>query len=1099
MTWPKRFAKVGALQAEVKERARTVAGRNKPPFFTEWDYLVITASSEKQAEAYRSMIDVRKSLGLFNRVKNVLVVADPDGRRVGSGGSTIHCLLHILKLELMAKRNIRGRLDRKTWAEVLNQLRVLVAHAGGDSRRLPPYGPCGKIFAPVPGGPCGALGTTLFDRLIPAYLKLPRPSIGRGQVVVASGDVFLDFDAEEVVFAENGITGVGAFVNPNVAKNHGVYCRQEDGIVRMFLQKPSVARQVELGAVNPYGQSVLDIGILNFDAAAAVRLIELCGIRTGREDKPELAWKGPLVEVIERKGLDIYREICCALGKDVRNSDYLNEVKGAGSGIDDLALRSIYHGLRAIPFHVHVVPRLRFFHFGTLQDLIKSGMTLINAEIRDTGKDKIVVVNSRVCGQGSISGKNAWVEGCRIEAPLALAGDNVVVGLDIATPFALPRGGCLDVIKGEGRDGRQGWYLRAYSMDDKFHVGPEKGARLCGLPVLKWLEAIGASPTDVWGARLLAEERTVWNGRFFPIIRENCAHQKWIWLLDPGNARACQKEDWLTTDRYSLEEIALRADLDYFHSRRTKIRGDILKESLSRAFSLECELSAAEIAFLIQNEGKDGRKDWILALVRQAIRSYGTARTHHGLGSLEFSRILHTLGSVLLRIASGGDSGKNCSARVVAEVLEAGLAATEKIRVNEMGLPIAGRTIKAWAGKLKEEAFQHVGRTIVYRRGGIPAPPRAVLRSDEIVWGRAPARLDLGGGWTDTPPYSLERGGSVINAAVNLNGQAPIQAYARVIEKREIRINSIDHSTREVVRSLEELLDYRKPGSQFALAKAALALAGFAPEAARWPAGARTLEGMLRYFGGGIELTTLAAIPSGSGLGTSSIMGAVLLSTICKVVGRPLTRRDLFYAVLKLEQELTTGGGWQDQIGGAVEGVKMITAEKGLVPDPRIHFVPADLLDPVANGGRTLLYYTGLRRLAKNILHDVVGRYLDRERGAMETLRRLHAFPPLMAEAMSTRDAEQFGGLIDIAWKLNVDLDPNHTNPIIEELRARIRPHILGAKLLGAGGGGFLLIICKSPTDAAALKRKLQKKPPNDKARFFDYSISKNGLSVTVC
>jgi fucokinase len=261
----------------------------------------------------------------------------------------------------------------------------------------------------------------------------------------------------------------------------------------------------------------------------------------------------------------------------------------------------------------------------------------------------------------------------------------------------------------------------------------------------------------------------------------------------------------------------------------------------------------------------------------------------------------------------------------------------------------------------------------------------------------------------------------------------------------------------------------------------------------------RTLDEMLRFFGGGIELTTLAAIPSGSGLGTSSIMGAVLMSIIGRVVGRPLAPRELFHAVLKLEQEMTTGGGWQDQIGGAVEGVKMISAEKGLVPDPRIHFVPADVLDPASNGGRTLLYYTGLRRLAKNILHEVVGRYLDRDRGAMETLRRLHAFPPLMAEAMAMRDMDRFGALIDVAWRLNVDLDPDHTTPVIEELRGQIEPHVLGAKLLGAGGGGFLLMVCKSPEDAAAVKRMLEKKPPNDNARFFDYSISREGLVVTVC
>jgi len=1070
------------------------------PVFLEWDYLIITASNDEQAGAYRSLIDLRKSLGLINGVKRVLVVADPGGRRVGSGGSTVHCLLHILNLELGARRGGKARLDPKNWTETLDGLRVLIVHAGGDSRRLPPYGPCGKIFVPVPGESGGALGTTLFDRLIPAYLELPSPASGGGQVVVASGDVLLNFDAADIVFAEHGITGVGALVSPEVAKNHGVYCRSEDGSVRMFLQKPSIAKQVEMGAVSSHGQAVLDIGILNFDPMAAVRLLELCDAGEERKIRRELVWRGPLAESIETTGLDIYREICCALGKDTRYLGYVDEVRGAGSGVDDGALRSIYRGLRSIPFHVHVVPRLRFLHFGTLQDLIESGRSLISSDMGDSEKGTSVVVNSRVSGQGIILGKNAWVEGCRVEAPVTLAGENVIVGVDVAAPLALPRGGCLDVIEGKGRDGRPGWFVRAYSTDDAFHLGADKGARLCGLPVVEWLGAMGASPADVWEAERPAGERTVWNGRLFLFIREKDEYRDWLWMLEPRKATGHQKEAWLAADRYSLEEIAMRADLASFHSRRLKIRGELVRETLSQIFSPEGELSAAEISFLVQSTDKDERAQWVIALVREAIRSYEAARTHQGLGSLELSRILHTLGSVLLKIASGGDKGKSGGARDIAGALRAGLMAAEKKSLCEMGLPIEGAAkLKSWAGEMREAAFRHLSRTIVYRSGGVPAPPKNVLRSDEIVWGRAPARLDLGGGWTDTPPYSLERGGCVINAAVNLNGQAPIQAYARVIEKREIRINSIDHSTRVVVKNLEELLDYRKPGSQFALAKAALALAGFAPEAAGWPAGARTLDGMLRYFGGGIELTTLAAIPSGSGLGTSSIMGAVLISIISRVVGRPLAVRELFHSVLKLEQELTTGGGWQDQIGGAVEGVKMITAEKGLVPDPRIHFVPADLLDPAANGGRTLLYYTGLRRLAKNILHEVVGLYLDRDRGAMETLRRLHAFPPLMAEAMGMRDIERFGELIDVAWKLNVDLDPDHTTPIIEELRAQIRPHVLGAKLLGAGGGGFLLMVCKSPEDAAAVRRMLEKRPPNDKARFFDYSISCVGLVVTVC
>ncbi|MBN2206360.1 MAG: hypothetical protein JW742_03060, partial [Candidatus Aminicenantes bacterium] len=430
----------------------------------------------------------------------------------------------------------------------------------------------------------------------------------------------------------------------------------------------------------------------------------------------------------------------------------------------------------------------------------------------------------------------------------------------------------------------------------------------------------------------------------------------------------------------------------------------------------------------------------------------------------------------------------------------AGLTDAERAWCEERGLPLDGRTgPDAWAAAARDAAFKNMSRVIVLSRGARQAPPRKAVRSDEIVWGRAPARLDLCGGWSDTPPYALENGGSVLNAAVALNGQPPIHAYARVIPEPEIRLGSIDHGQRVVLRGLDELLDYKKPESAFGLAKAALALSGFSPEAADWPQGTSDLAGMLRVFGGGIEITTLAAIPSGSGLGTSSIMGAVLIAVLRRLMGRELDRRELFHEVLRLEQELTTGGGWQDQVGGAVGGVKMITTAPGMVPDPRVHFVPADVLDPVLNGGRTLLYYTGLRRLAKNILHDVVGRYLDRDRAAVATLRAIHAFPPRMAEALAAKDIARFGGLVEAAWKLKKELDPDSTNAVIESILDRARPRLVGATLLGAGGGGFLLFVAGSAADAAAIRAGLESAPPNDRARFFDFRVNEDGMVVTAC
>jgi galactokinase/mevalonate kinase-like predicted kinase len=320
----------------------------------------------------------------------------------------------------------------------------------------------------------------------------------------------------------------------------------------------------------------------------------------------------------------------------------------------------------------------------------------------------------------------------------------------------------------------------------------------------------------------------------------------------------------------------------------------------------------------------------------------------------------------------------------------------------------------------------------------------------------------------------------------------------KVIEEPVIRISSIDLGTRIEITSLEELLDYRKATSEYALAKAALASSGFSPETAVWDKGT-TLRQMLEEFGGGIELTTLAAIPKGSGLGTSSIMGAVILSVIQRALGRTLTHKELFHSVLCLEQSLTTGGGWQDQIGGAVGGAKIVTAEPGLVPDARIHFLRSDVLDPRTNNDQTLLYYTGITRLAKNILGQVVGRYLDRDRKTLFTLRQIHSLAPKVAEAMSRKDIRAFGELVYASWKLNKQLDPNSTNEEVERLFSRIQPYIFGAKLLGAGGGGFLLMVCKSAEDAGKVRIMLDTEPPNERARFFNYDVNPEGLVVTVC
>ncbi len=1047
-----------------------------------WDYLIVTASNDQQAGAYRRQLDVRQSLGLLAGVKEFLVVPDPGGKRIGSGGSTVACLMEILSR--------CGATDPSQWLGALAGLRVLIVHAGGDSRRLPVYGPCGKLFVPVPGDSDSALAATLFDRQLPTYLALPTMPHGAGQIVITAGDVLLMFQPSDVSFAATGMTGLGSFAAPAQASGHGVFCPTADGEVRLFIQKPSPQQQVDLGAVNRYGQTVLDIGVMNFDAATAVSLLELCGAAAGDDGK--LGWTGDIGDAIEETGMDFYREVCCAMGAEASAHHLATWARASGSKWSDALLAKTHKALADVPFALQLLVQCEFLHFGTTGQIITSGLDLLRHDRGISQVKSCLDVNNNIGEGGKLIGADAWVEGCRADAPITLGGRNVLVGVDVEDPLDLPDGACLDVTPGLSRKGEPAWFVRCHGVADTFKHTAEAGGTLCNVPLDDWLAAVGAKPDDVWPANTPPAERTLWNARVFPAEGKADGYRRWLWAFDPSAATDDQRSAWLAAERYSAADIVKLADQAAFHDRRSAIRSGKVRQSLRRVFRLESEFSAADLTHTLTRANSPAQRT--AELLAEAQWHYGSEDSAARLDSLTFSRVMHTLASAVANLTGDTD----VPLTTVLPDLDKALPDAQQKWLATMGLDVTPTTsAMQWSRALKAVAFGQLGRAIIASGSKVP-PPVCALRSDEIVWGRAPARLDIGGGWSDTPPYTLEYGGCVINAAVDLNGQPPIHVYARLVDEPVIRIGSIDLGSRIEIDNMESLLDYRIATGQFALAKAALAISGFSPESADWPKNV-TLAQMLGQFGGGIELTTLAAIPKGSGLGTSSIVGAVLLATIHRMMGRTLTSHELFHGVLRLEQSLTTGGGWQDQVGGVIDGVKVATTEPGLVPDASIHYVPDDVLDPRANGGATLLYYTGITRLAKNILQQVVGRYLDRDRTAMATQRQIHALPPRVAEAMARKDLTAFGKLIDVAWRLNKQLDPNSTTPQIEEMLDRLRPHINGAKLLGAGGGGFLLMICKSPADAQAVRDLLQADPPNERARFFDFNISREGLVVTVC
>lgn len=374
--------------------------------------------------------------------------------------------------------------------------------------------------------------------------------------------------------------------------------------------------------------------------------------------------------------------------------------------------------------------------------------------------------------------------------------------------------------------------------------------------------------------------------------------------------------------------------------------------------------------------------------------------------------------------------------------------------------------------------------------------PRRAVCSDQIVWSRSPVRIDIAGGWTDTPPFCLMEGGNVINLAIELNGQPPLQAYVRPCTTPHIVCRSIDLGASETIETYEQLRDFNKVGSPFSIPKAALALAGFHPQFCTEHFA--SLRDQLLQMGGGLEITLFSAIPAGSGLGTSSILASTVLGAVSDFCALAWDKTEICKRTLVLEQLLTTGGGWQDQYGGVIGGVKLLQSGKELTQEPFIRRLPSDLFTDPQYAPCHLLFYTGITRTAKDILAEIVRRMFLNHGEQLRLLRDMKNHTMEMYDAIQRDDFVRMGRLVRRTWHQNMTLD-HGTNPqAVEAITRLVDDLCLGYKLPGAGGGGYLYLIAKDPEAAARIRHILTDTstlPAN--SRMVEMSLSHQGLQIT--
>jgi fucokinase / fucose-1-phosphate guanylyltransferase len=633
----------------------------------------------------------------------------------------------------------------------------------------------------------------------------------------------------------------------------------------------------------------------------------------------------------------------------------------------------------------------------------------------------------------------AVVEGSEIEGAWRLGGENIVVGVPAgaARGLNLPRGWglvCVPV-------GARSWSAALFGDRDDCKTDWRSGGTIGNAPLADFLRRARLDPDDLWDGQ---QEQTLWTARLWLTGSASRVVRGIRWMLRRGRAPSA----WRRAERASLAELLPRVN----HARMIAHRSDLQRrDRLTR------------LGATLRDHA------WLPArAVATDVRSEAEAR-----------QVAHTI-----HASVAADRSELARARLLT------LASVVRARWPR-GIPRIG-TVPG--GALHHEAAAAVADAVAGEITLPSSPPRARTLHDQVVWVTTPVRIDFHGGWSDTPPVCQELGGAVVNGAITLNGQYPVQVMARVSQERRIRLSSVDLGKSVTLSSAAAACAFSDPYDWAALPKAALVLSGISPSRP-----SQSLQRWLRRFDGGLDLTIFAALPKGSGLGTSSVLGAAILACLDRVLGRAepdipsLIRRTSL-----LEQMMSTAGGWQDQAGGITPGVKLLRTEPGPDQVPEVLRAPLDTGPGSPLSGRMLLYYTGQQRLAKNILQNVVSRYLERDPETLRIIDRLKHGAAQMRADLEAGDAEAFARGVGDFWACKKAIDPGATNPGIEAIVRPLEKYLAGYELPGAGGGGFIFMIARDPGAAAKVRAILTRRPPNKLARFYDFAIDQKGIAVAV-
>ena len=289
------------------------------------------------------------------------------------------------------------------------------------------------------------------------------------------------------------------------------------------------------------------------------------------------------------------------------------------------------------------------------------------------------------------------------------------------------------------------------------------------------------------------------------------------------------------------------------------------------------------------------------------------------------------------------------------------------------------------------------------------------------------------------------------------------------IDDLKVIFDSRDMDVHGEFDTIEPLQETGDPFDPFALQKACLLACGIIPKEGH------DLKEILSRLGGGFVMhSEVTNVPKGSGLGTSSILSAACVKAVFEFMGIEYTEDDLYSHVLAMEQIMSTGGGWQDQVGGVTPGLKYIRSMPGLEQMIKVAHVEIPEETKKELDERFVLIYTGQRRLARNLLRDVIGRYVGNEPDSLYALEEIQKVAALMRFELERGNVDGFAKLLNYHWELSLKVDAGSSNTLIDQIFASLEDLIDGKLVCGAGGGGFLQVVLKQGVDKKDVEKRLK-------------------------